>query len=242
MGSCCDKEPEMLHALQKKHGKVLWVVLAINLIMFAAELITGYLAGSTAVLADSLDMLGDSLVYGFGIFALGRSQVWQVRVSRMKGLIMFGFGCAVIVQAIYKFAQISIPDAELMGWIGLLALTMNAICFGLLWGHRSDNINIQSTWICSRNDLIANVGVLIAAGLTSVTVSKWPDLIVGLLIAGVFLRSAVFVLSMAGQCSDSPPANAAVSADGPSCTESSTLSSASSKQINSIGENLRGVN
>ena len=121
MGSCCDKEPEMLHALQKKHGKVLWVVLAINLIMFAAELITGYLAGSTAVLADSLDMLGDSLVYGFGIFALGRSQVWQVRVSRMKGLIMFGFGCAVIVQAIYKFAQISIPDAELMGWIGLLA-------------------------------------------------------------------------------------------------------------------------
>lgn len=194
MGSCCEKEPEALEALQRNHAKVLWTVLSINLTMFIVEGFCGLYAGSTAVLADSLDMLGDALVYGFSIFVLGRSAKWQGRASMLKGLIMLVFGLAVMGEAFNKFWHTTIPNAEVMNWVGIAALAMNSICFALLWNHRSDNINMQSTWVCSRNDLIANVGVLAAAGLTVVTHSKWPDLAVGLLIATVFLRSAILVI------------------------------------------------
>lgn len=193
MRHCCDKEDEV-NALKKSHAKVLWIVLAINLVMFAVEMISGLISNSTALLADSLDMLGDSLVYGFSLLVLNRSTKWQAKASFLKGAIMLAFGIGVIGEAIYKFAHPLMPAAEIMGWIGALALLMNTGCFLLLWRHRDDNINMQSTWFCSRNDLIANAGVLVAAGLTFVTVSKWPDLLTGLAIAVVFLRSASFVL------------------------------------------------
>lgn len=149
------------------------------------------------MLADGADMLGDSLVYAFSLFAIRRSEIWQARASMLKGMIMLAFGLIVLVQAGMKFSGASLPSAEMMGWMGAIALFMNLICFGFLWRHRSDNLNMESTWVCSRNDLIANSGVLLAAWLTTVTVSKWPDLIVGVLIAAVFLRSAIGVVRRA---------------------------------------------
>lgn len=196
MRDCCDKENELI-ALRQSHENVLWIVLGINLVMFIAELIVGFASHSTAVLADGADMLGDSLVYSFSLFAIRRSEIWQARASMLKGMIMLAFGLLVLVQAGMKFTGGVLPSAEMMGWMGATALVMNLICFGLLWRHRSDNLNMESTWVCSRNDLIANSGVLLAAWLTSLTVSKWPDLIVGLLIAAVFLRSAIAVVSRA---------------------------------------------
>ena len=196
MKHCCDKE-EDIAALKGAHLKVLQAVLAINLIMFLVEMTAGWLSQSTSLLADSLDMLGDSLVYGFSLYVLNRSIAWQARASLLKGGIMLLFGVAVIVEAIFKVMNPIVPGADMMTWIGLLALAMNSICFALLWRHRDDNINLQSTWICSRNDLIANCGVLLAALLTAVLSSRWPDLIIGLLIAAVFLQSAVSLLRQA---------------------------------------------
>ena len=207
MKHCCDKE-EDIAALRGAHLKVLQIVLAINLVMFLVEMTAGWLSQSTSLLADSLDMLGDSLVYGFSLYVLNRSITWQARASLLKGGIMLLFGFAVIVEAIFKVMNPIVPGADIMTLIGVLALTMNSICFALLWRHRDDNINLQSTWICSRNDLIANCGVLLAALLTAVLSSRWPDLIIGLLIATVFLQSAVSVLRQAteaisaDQCSE----------------------------------------
>lgn len=173
---------------------MLWIVLAINALMFAVEGTAGLLAHSTALLADALDMLGDALVYGFSLFVLDRSARWQAGASLAKGAFMLAFGVGVLAEAIHKALVPVMPNAETMGAIGMLALLANLVCFTLLYRHRADNLNMSSTWLCSRNDLIANVGVLMAAAASFLLVSRWPDILVGSLIAVLFLHSAIDVL------------------------------------------------
>ena len=180
--------------MRQNHGRVLWIVLAINALMFVVEGGTGLLAHSTSLLADALDMLGDALVYGFSIFALARSARWQAAAALAKGGFMLAFGLGVLGEGLYKILHPQMPGFEVMGIIGGLALTANLICFALLYRHRSDNLNMSSTWLCSRNDLIANVGVLMAAAATYFLASRWPDIIVGCIIAALFLISAFRVL------------------------------------------------
>jgi Co/Zn/Cd efflux system component len=107
---------------------------------------------------------------------------------------MFAFGLFVLFEAGYKVINPVMPNVEIMGVIGFIALLANAVCFLLLYAHRADNLNMSSTWLCSRNDLIANVGVLIAALLSYLLVSRWPDIVIGVFIAGIFLKSAVAVI------------------------------------------------
>jgi cation diffusion facilitator family transporter len=180
--------------MRKDHRRVLWIVLTINAAMFVIEGLAGMLAHSTALLADSLDMLGDALVYAFSLFVLGRSARWQAGAALGKGMFMLAFGLGVLTEAAYKVVFPVVPTAETMGIVGVAALAANASCFALLYRHRADNLNMSSTWVCSRNDLIANVGVLSAAGATYLTASRWPDIVIGCLIAVVFLNSAVRVL------------------------------------------------
>lgn len=194
MGSCCEDKGCEVSALKEKHSRVLWAVLVINALMFVIEGIAGLLAGSTALLADALDMLGDSLVYGFSLFVLAKSARWQAGAALAKGLFMLAFGFAVLGQAAYKAVIPTMPEVETMGTIGALALTANLVCFYLLYSHRADNLNMRSTWLCSRNDLFANVGVLLAAGASYLLASAWPDIIVGAAIALLFLHSATGVL------------------------------------------------
>jgi cation diffusion facilitator family transporter len=180
--------------MRANHARVLWIVLAINSMMFVIEGTAGLLAHSTALLADALDMLGDAMVYGFSLFVLDRSARWQAGASLVKGLFMLAFGIGVLLQAFYKVFVPVMPGVEAMGMVGTLALAANLVCFTLLYRHRGDNINMSSTWLCSRNDLIANVGVLLAAGTSYLLVSRWPDILIGSLIAGLFLHSAADVL------------------------------------------------
>lgn len=194
MDDCCNKKETEIVALKSSHAKILWSVLAINAAMFAVEIVFGILSKSTALMADSLDMLGDSLVYMMTLIVLNKSARHQASASLVKGLIMLVFGIGVVIDASVRFSSQTIPTAETMGWVGLLALAMNTVCFVLLWRHRADNLNMSSTWTCSRNDLIANAGVIAAAGLTAMTLSKWPDLVVGVAIAAIFLHSAFSVL------------------------------------------------
>jgi len=194
MASCCEDKGCAASALRETHSRVLWIVLAINAVMFGVEATAGVLANSTALLADALDMLGDALVYGFSLFVLARSLRWQAGAALAKGAFMLAFGLAVLAEAAYKVFHPVMPDAGTMGIVGTLALAANVICFSLLYRHRADNLNMSSTWLCSRNDLIANVGVLAAAGAAHLLDSRWPDIAVGVVIAALFLRSALGVL------------------------------------------------
>ena len=163
MDDCCDAKAQELIRLRGKHRNVLIAVLVINAVLFVVEAAAGLLANSTALLADSMDMLGDSLVYGFSLYVLGRSAVWKAKAALLKGVIMAVFGAGVLIQAFYKATTGALPVAETMGVIGLLVLLGNGLCFFLLSRHRSDDLNMRSTWLCSRNDIIANLSVLVAA-------------------------------------------------------------------------------
>jgi len=194
MDSCCETKAEEISGLRGEHRKVLIVVLVINAVLFVVEGAAGLLANSTGLLADSLDMLGDSLVYGFSLYVLWRSAAWKANAALLKGAIMAVFGAGVLLEVVYKTISGIVPVAETMGIIGALVLLGNGFCFLLLFRHRSDDLNMRSTWLCSRNDIIANLSVLIAAIGVKVFNASWPDILVGAAIAALFLRSAFTVL------------------------------------------------
>jgi cation diffusion facilitator family transporter len=193
MKDCC----AVMFGVAGEQRRVLQVVLWINLAMFLVECSAGLLGDSTALLADSVDMLGDAMVYGFSLYVVSRGRVWQARAALLKGAVMAAFGLGVLVEAALKVVQGSLPAAGLMGGVGLLALAANLGCLLLLRRHRADDINMRSAWLCSRNDVMANSGVLIAAAGVFVTGSAWPDIAMGLLIAAMFVRSALAVLGEA---------------------------------------------
>lgn len=204
MTNCCEDKACEVSALRESHSRVLWTVLAVNALMFVVEGAAGLYAGSTSLMADALDMLGDSLVYGFSLLVLTKSARWQAGAAAIKGAFMMLFGLAVLIQAAYKVIHPAMPGVLTMGAVGALALTANLACFFLLYSHRADNLNMRSTWLCSRNDLIANVGVLLAAGASYLLSSAWPDLVVGGMIAALFLTSACKVLRESMQAIRSP--------------------------------------
>lgn len=194
MDNCCHEKSDDLIELREQQSKTLWIVLAINGIMFCLEMVVGILAGSVALQADSLDMMSDTLVYGFSLYAIDKSNRWRAGSAFLKGCIMAVFGIGVLIQSCYKFLAGGVPESNFMLVMSLIALAANLSCLILLSRHKSDDINMRSTWICSRNDIIANSSVFVAAGLVAITNSMLPDVIVGLLITSIFLKSAVSVL------------------------------------------------
>jgi cation diffusion facilitator family transporter len=188
VADCCDVDARNVRR------DILRIVLAVNLGLFFVELIAGVLARSTALLSDSLDMLGDTLVYGFTLYALARSPIWKARAAFLKGVIMFAFGAVVLAEVVHRVLSPTRPVAEAMGAVGGLALIGNAVCFWLLYRHRTDDLNMRSTWLCSRNDLLANTAVLAAAAGVSLTGSPWPDVMIGGAIAALFVQTAFTVV------------------------------------------------
>jgi Co/Zn/Cd efflux system component len=193
MDDCCIDKAGAIERLRERQAVTLRLVLLVNAGMFVAELVFGLLAGSMALLADSLDMLGDTLVYGFSLYVIARDPVWKARAAVVKAAVMGLFGAFVLGQIVYKLVYPQLPTFETMGAVGTLALAANGVCFALLWRHRAEDINMRSVWLCSRNDLIANVSVLTAAWAVWMTLSPWPDIAVGVLICAVFLRSAFLI-------------------------------------------------
>lgn len=194
MANCCEDKACELDALRERQRHVLQIVLAINALMFVVESAAGLMARSTALLADSLDMLGDALVYGFSLWVITKELRWRTVAALLKGTVMAAFGFGVLVEASDKLLHPVLPAAPVIVGVGLVALAANGVCLMLLLRHRRDDINMRSTWLCSRNDIIANVSVLIAAGGVAISQSMWPDVIVGMGIALLFLHSAAHVL------------------------------------------------
>ncbi len=191
MSDCCSIPPKENVTQQKS---MLWIVLLLNAVMFFVEVYAGLVAHSSAILADSLDMLGDAFVYGLSIWSLHKTELWKGRVSIVKGVIMALLALVVIGEAVGKiFSQVEIQGSIMTG-IGLLALAVNTLCFAMLSRHRKGGINIRSAWICSRNDLLANAGVIVGGLLVIATSSKWPDIIIAFAIGCYVLKGAVDVL------------------------------------------------
>lgn len=193
-GCCCSEADPHLQAMRQRQARMLWAVLAINALMFALEFSAGWWAGSTALLGDSLDMLGDALVYGLSLFVVARSLRWKAISAGVKGGVMLALGLLVLGEALAKTLSGHVPASSLMMGIGVLALAANIVCLFLLTRHREDDVNMRSSWICSRNDLFANSGVIVAGLLVAASDTVWPDVIVGAIIAALFLHSSIGVL------------------------------------------------
>ena len=164
MDECCE-----VREIPREQRRVLQVVLWINVVMFFVESAAGLLGNSTALLADSVDMLGDAIVYGFSLYVVDRGLMWQARAAVLKGGVMAAFAVGVLVQVVVKIVRGLPPMVEVMGAVGLLAFAANVWCLVLLWRRRGDDINMRSAWICSRNDVAGNAGVLVAAGAVTLT-------------------------------------------------------------------------
>lgn len=191
MTDCCGDKECAIEALKAHQTGTLHIVLVINAVMFVVVLAAGLLASSTALLADSLDNLGDALTYGLSLYAVSRGARSKAQVALFKGGLILAAGLFVLGQVIYGVLHPGFPVFETMGIISLVALAANGTCLALLWKHRAEDVNMSSVWECSRNDIASNVSVFLAAGLVWLTQSGWPDLVVGFALASLFLRSAV---------------------------------------------------
>jgi cation diffusion facilitator family transporter len=196
---CCSRKGDTIAelALKNDQRRVLIIVMAINFAMFVVEFGGGVWAHSSALMADAVDMFGDAAVYALSLYALGRGARWEASAALAKGAIILLFGIAVLLEIVEKLARGVPPSSTLMLGVGGLALAANLACLALLRRFRKLNVNMSSTFECSRNDVVSNLGVLAAAGLVAATGSAWPDIAVGGVIAAIFLRSASRVLAEA---------------------------------------------
>lgn len=196
MGDCCDKSCE-IELLRERQSGTLKIVLAINAVMFLVMLAAALYASSAALLSDSLDNLGDALTYALSLYAVHLGLRMKARVAFFKGLLILLAALAVLAQIGYRLVNPTVPLFEVMAIFSLLSLAANGVCLGLLWRHKTEDINMSSVWECSRNDMAANISVFVAAAGVWATGSNWPDLLIASFLAIFFLRSAHRVLSSA---------------------------------------------
>src|SRR5690349_18683795 len=177
-----------------RYKAILWTVIAINGIMFAVEMVAGHLAGSQALQADALDFLGDTLTYGLSLAVIGTSLRTRATAAMLKGFSLLAMGLWVFGSTLYQLMFLGLPKAEIMGSIGFLAFAANVASVLLLMRYKDGDANVRSVWLCSRNDAIGNVAVMVAALAVWGTATKWPDLIVAGIMAGLFLYSSSQIL------------------------------------------------
>ena len=178
----------------KSERSVLVALLLINCVMFVAEFIVGWWAQSTALIADALDMLADAMVYGVGLYAVGRSLLVKAHAARISGVLQVLLGLLVLIDILRRFVVGSEPVSILMMGMGLIALVANITCLVLISKHREAEVHMRASWIFSKNDVIANLGVILAGGLVAWTGSRLPDLVIGLLVALIVIRGGVLIL------------------------------------------------
>ena len=180
-----------------RYRKILWAALVINLVMFAIEIGAGFTSGSTSLLADAIDFFGDAANYGVSLAVLTSGVVLRARAALLKGTCMLVFGLFVLGRAAWMFNQGGVPEASTMGSIGLLALIANVSVAAMLYAYREGDANMRSVWLCSRNDAIGNIAVMVAALGVVGTGSAWPDLLVACGMAMLALTGGWSVIAQA---------------------------------------------
>lgn len=183
--------------LSAAYKRLLWIVILINGVMFLVEIGGGMIASSQALLADALDFLGDTVTYSITLLVIGMPLQWRARAALFKGLSLGLMGAWVLGSTLYQLFVLGVPRAEVMGAIALLAFAANLASVLLLMKYRNGDSNVRSVWLCSRNDAIGNVAVLLAAGGVWTTTSAWPDLIVAGIMASLFLWSSIQITRQA---------------------------------------------
>ena len=197
--SCCAPPPLDLGSKKqdRAYRRVLVIVLVINAVMFGVEVIAGVAAGSASLQADALDFLGDAANYAISLLVVGMALRYRASAALAKGATMGLFGLWVIGAVFWHAVHGTLPSAFTMGTVGVAALLANAASFGLLWAYRQGDANMRSAWICTRNDLLGNLAVLLAALGVFGTGTGWPDVIVATIMAGLALQGAVLVIRQA---------------------------------------------
>ena len=175
---CNHHHEDEKNASSPRYRKILWAALVINFAMFAVEIGAGFKSGSVSLLADAIDFFGDAANYGVSLAVLSAGVVLRARAAILKGACMIAFGLFVLGRAAWMFSQGGTPEALTMGSIGLLALVANVAVAAMLYAWREGDANMRSVWLCSRNDAIGNIAVMLAALGVMGTASAWPDLLV----------------------------------------------------------------
>ncbi len=196
MSGCCD-DSCAVEALRERQRGTLRIVLAINVALFLLVVGAALYARSSALLADSLDNLGDALTYGLSLYVVSRGIRAKARVALFKGVLILLAAGLVAGQVVYRLLVPTVPIFELMGIFSLVGLAGNSACLYLLWRHRHGDVNMSSVWECSRNDIASNLSVFVAAGAVWLTGAGWPDLVVAAILAGFLMRSALRVIGSA---------------------------------------------
>jgi len=195
--SCCSGGVPVFDGVEPRYQRVLWTVIGINGLMFFTEMFAGHVAGSQALKADALDFLADTVTYGLSLAVIGTSVKTRAVAALSKGASLSAMSLWVFGSTVYQTLVLGLPRAELMGAIGVLALAANLTSVLLLMRYKDGDANVRSVWLCSRNDAIGNVIVMIAALTVWGTASAWPDLAVAGVMAAIFLTSSVQILRQA---------------------------------------------
>lgn len=198
MAGCCGNDVKF-DGMSSEYKRRLWIVIALNAAMFVVEMTAGQVAQSQALKADALDFLGDALTYGISLAVIGASIRARTNAALAKGISLFLMGAWVFGSTVYRVFYVGVPEAEIMGIIGALALATNLASVVLLVSYKDGDANVRSVWLCSRNDAIGNVAVMIAALGVWGTATGWPDLIVAAIMASLFLSSSFQIIRQALQ-------------------------------------------
>ena len=194
---CCAPVPAAALPDGPRYRRVLWIALILNALMFLVELGASWTSGSVSLLADSIDFFGDAGNYALSLAVLGLAAASRARAALFKGACMAAFGVFVIGQALWNLRAGVVPEPAIMGIVGFVAMTVNVGVAGLLYRFRSGDANMRSVWLCSRNDALSNVAVMLAALGVLGTARGWPDLLVAAVMAALALTSSSSVLRQA---------------------------------------------
>lgn len=178
----------------KNESRILIILLGINALMFFIEITLGIFSESTALIADSLDMLADATVYGIGLYAVGKAMQVKIKAAHISGVFQIILGTSVIIDVIRRLIWGSDPQSFLIIAIGTLALIANIICLLLISKHREGEVHMRASWIFSKNDVIANLGIIVSGGLVYVLDSRFPDLIIGIIISIIVIRGGTQII------------------------------------------------
>ncbi len=177
-----------------EESKVLITLLAINAVMFVIEIVLGILSESTALIADSMDMLADAIVYGIGLYAVGRFAMVKIQAAHLSGIFQIILGSFVAMDVLRRTIMGSDPESSLMILVGIAALIANIICLQLISKHRDGEVHMRASWIFSKNDIIANLGIIVGGCLVYLFDSRYPDLIIGLAISVLVIRGGIHII------------------------------------------------